>query len=103
MLPDQREASLLSRTFKKASDKSSYILNESLADDGCGSSRFLRHHLAVFPHVNRRAVHLGGFSGRFSRSTQCAPDALHKPGVLRLPLCLHVTLSNSRGVGPELS
>lgn len=83
---------LTDKTLKKCDDN---LMSDRLRD-----SRFLRHDLAVFPHIDRRAVHLGGFSSCLGCSAECPSDALYKPRALRLPLCLHVTLSSSCGAGP---
>jgi hypothetical protein len=36
----------------------------------------LCHHFAVFPHVDRRAVHPGGLARDLGGSPECAPDSL---------------------------
>jgi hypothetical protein len=41
-------------------------------------SRLLRHDLAVFPHVDRRAMHPGGLARDLGGSPECTSDSLGK-------------------------
>ena len=66
--------------------------------------RFLRDDLAVFPNINRGAVHAGGFAGDLGGAAQ---SASHGGGEflarLRFGLSFHGDLSINLGVLPELS
>src|SRR5437588_10196875 len=80
------------------------IASLAAADDKV--SRLLRHNLAVFPHVERRAVHARSLLRILSRTAQGTPDSSGKAQwstCLRSRFRLHGLFSNSRGARPELS
>ena len=71
---------------------------------GLNRLRFFRDDFAVFPNVDWRAVHPGGFAGNFGGAPKCPADRsgeffrfLFYLGSLQGPC------SNNRGVFPELS
>src|SRR6266404_7537735 len=69
-------------------------------------SRLLRHNLAVFPHVERRAVHARSLLRILSRTAQGTPDSSSKAqgsACLRSRFSLHGLFSSNRGARPELS
>jgi len=52
------------------------VASLAAADDKV--SRLLRHNLAVFPHVERRAVHARSLPSILCRTTQGTPDSSGK-------------------------
>jgi hypothetical protein len=78
----------------------------SLAAANDKVSRLLRHNLAVFPHIERRAVHARSLPSILCRTTQgiaySSGKAQWSPS-LRSRFRLHELFSNSRGARPELS
>jgi hypothetical protein len=91
-------------THKKYQQSECTIASLAAADDKV--SRLLRHNLAVFPHVKRRAVHARSLLRILSRTTQGTPDSSGKAQWstrLRSRFRLHGLFSNIRGARPELS
>ena len=66
-------------------------------------SRLLRHDFAIFPHVDRRAMHPGGFASDFGGSPECTPDGLGKLFAPHQAFLPHRFLSSKHGESPELS
>ena len=91
-------------THKKYQQSEYTIASLAAADDKV--SRLLRHNLAVFPHVERRAVHARSLPSILCRTAQ---NMAYSSGKAQWSpsLCsrfrLHGLFSNSRGARPELS
>jgi len=78
----------------------------SLAAAADKVSRLLRHNLAVFPHVKRRAVHARSLLRILRRTAQGTPDSSGKAqgsACFRSRFRLHGLFSSNRGARPELS
>jgi hypothetical protein len=70
-LSSKRMGRALSKDLKEAGDKSTHMCEKDLVSDRTEISWLPCHHLAVFPHINWRPIHLSGFASRLGSSTEC--------------------------------